>query len=527
MLGDRDARRACCAGRELRARRSRADERPDDPEEFYDHQLVGLRGPSRSDGEPLGAVTEVAAPAGARTCCVLDARRVARCWCRSCAEIVPVVDLAAGRVEIADRPGLLEETDAPTTRAEPMRIDVVSIFPDYLAPLDLSLLGGPAAAGLLDAAHPRPARLDAATGTARSTTRRTAAGLAWSCGRSRGATLSTPCWPPPQPATKPTALADTRGARRRREAASTQPTAERLAARPWLVFACGRYEGIDQRVVDHFADRVDVLEVSIGDYVLSGGEVAGLVVIEAVTRLLPGVRGQSPVARGGVPVVSTGTGLLEYPVYTKPPTWRGLDVPAVLLSGDHGKVDAWRQRESLRRTAQRRPDLVHPSRALVVDGLGEAELRLAQPADAGELLTLQRCCWVSEAQLNDALFVGALVETLDDVRASLDVWTTFVVRAGGRLVASVRGRLVEPRTWLIGRLMVAPDLAGRGLGRALLHHVEVAAPQEAESFRLFTGERSERNLRIYRKAGYRLLGPAPVEEERGAVVLIKRVSRSI
>ncbi len=403
-----------------------------------------------------------------------------------------------------------------------MRIDIVSIFPDYLAPLDLSLLGRARAAGLVeldthdlrDWTHDRHRTVDDTPygGGPGMVMRPEPWGAALdSVLASGGADGIRPTLVVPTPA----------GAR------FDQATAERLAARPWLVFACGRYEGIDQRVVDHFADRVDVLEVSIGDYVLSGGEVAAMVVIEAVTRLLPGFVGNPRSLVEESHVTSMGTGLLEYPVYTKPPTWRGLDVPDVLLSGDHGKVDAWRERESVRRTAERRPDLVHLSQALSIDGLGEAELRLARPADAGELLTLQRCCWVSEAQLNDALFVGALVETLDDVRASLDVWTTFVMRAGGRLVASVRGRLVEPRTWLIGRLMVAPDLTGRGLGRLLLSHVEQAAPAEAESYRLFTGERSERNLRIYRKAGYRLLGPAPVEEERGAVVLMKRVARSI
>jgi tRNA (guanine37-N1)-methyltransferase len=131
--------------------------------------------------------------------------------------------------------------------------------------------------------------------------------------------------------------------------------AAELATRPRLLFACGRYEGIDQRVMDHARTRWEVREVSIGDYVLNGGEVAALVVTEAVVRLLPGFMGNPE----SLAEESHGeAGLLEYPVYTKPPTWRGLDVPAVLLSGHHGQIARWRRDQALRRTAQRRPDLV-------------------------------------------------------------------------------------------------------------------------------------------------------------------------
>jgi tRNA (guanine37-N1)-methyltransferase len=135
-----------------------------------------------------------------------------------------------------------------------------------------------------------------------------------------------------------------------------QATAQVWAARPWLVFACGRYEGIDARVAAHFADRVDVAEVSLGDYVLAGGEVAALVVVEAVARLLPDVLG-NPASAAEDSFSPALDGLLEGPVFTKPPTWRGLDVPDVLLSGDHGRIAAWRREQSRRRTAVRRPDL--------------------------------------------------------------------------------------------------------------------------------------------------------------------------
>ncbi|MGH3495318.1 MAG: tRNA (guanine(37)-N(1))-methyltransferase, partial [Sciscionella sp.] len=133
----------------------------------------------------------------------------------------------------------------------------------------------------------------------------------------------------------------------------TQQVARELATERWLVFACGRYEGMDQRVVDHFRTRGQVDELSIGDYVLAGGEVAAMVIIEAVTRLLPGVLGNTK----SLVEESHEDGLLECPAYTKPPTWRGLAVPAVLLSGNHARIAAWRAEMAQRRTQETRPDL--------------------------------------------------------------------------------------------------------------------------------------------------------------------------
>ncbi|WP_123023814.1 tRNA (guanosine(37)-N1)-methyltransferase TrmD [Mycolicibacterium stellerae] len=134
----------------------------------------------------------------------------------------------------------------------------------------------------------------------------------------------------------------------------SQRDAQRWTAESHLVFACGRYEGIDQRVVDDAARRMRVEEVSIGDYVLPGGESAALVMIEAVLRLLPDVLGNPASHQSD----SHSDGLLEGPSYTRPPTWRGLDVPDVLLSGDHAKVAAWRRDQALERTRARRPDLI-------------------------------------------------------------------------------------------------------------------------------------------------------------------------
>ncbi|GAA5030151.1 tRNA (guanosine(37)-N1)-methyltransferase TrmD [Microbacterium fluvii] len=134
----------------------------------------------------------------------------------------------------------------------------------------------------------------------------------------------------------------------------TQKLAREFADEAQLVFACGRYEGIDQRVVDHYAQRGRVRLVSLGDYVLNGGEVAAMAVVEAVTRLIPGVVGNPE----SLVEESHEDGLLEYPVYTKPQQWRGLEVPPVLLSGNHGEIARWRREQQLERTRERRPDLL-------------------------------------------------------------------------------------------------------------------------------------------------------------------------
>jgi tRNA (guanine37-N1)-methyltransferase len=139
----------------------------------------------------------------------------------------------------------------------------------------------------------------------------------------------------------------------------TQELAAAYAAQPWLVFACGRYEGIDSRVVADARSRMPVDEVSIGDYVLAGGEVAVCVILEAVCRLLPGVLGNEQSAADDSFGEDGSSGLLEGPVYTRPRTWRGREVPDVLLSGNHKAIARWRRDEALRRTAAVRPDLVN------------------------------------------------------------------------------------------------------------------------------------------------------------------------
>ncbi|GAB7190578.1 tRNA (guanosine(37)-N1)-methyltransferase TrmD [Kineococcus sp. NUM-3379] len=235
-----------------------------------------------------------------------------------------------------------------------MRVDVVTIFPEYLQPLSLSLIGRARRQGLLDLrvrdlrehTHDRHRTVD-------DTPYGGGAGMLmrpepW--GEALDAVLGDP--PPDAGGQGPVLLVPSPAGEVFR-----QSTAAELAAEPWLVFACGRYEGIDARVVQHYAERVRVREVSLGDYVLNGGEVAVLVVVEAVARLLPGVVGNAVSVQEESHAAEHG-GLLEHPAYTKPPTWRGLDVPEVLGSGHHGLVARWRRDEALRRTARRRPDIV-------------------------------------------------------------------------------------------------------------------------------------------------------------------------
>ncbi|MEO7124751.1 MAG: tRNA (guanosine(37)-N1)-methyltransferase TrmD [Nakamurella sp.] len=258
-----------------------------------------------------------------------------------------------------------------------MRIDIITIFPDYLAPLSESLIGKAAADGVIDIAvhnlrdwttdvhHTvddapygggpgmvmRPdiwgLALDAVTGSR------------WTPGRENPDENNTydddtyddvladgPILVIPTPSGQP----------------FTQAVAEELSAASHLIFACGRYEGIDCRVALDAARRMQVRELSIGDYVLAGGEVAVLVMVEAIGRLLPGVLGNVESAHDDS-FADGRAGLLEGPAYTRPADYRGLDVPEVLLSGHHARIERAQRDASLRRTARYRPELIAALRA--------------------------------------------------------------------------------------------------------------------------------------------------------------------
>jgi tRNA (guanine37-N1)-methyltransferase len=233
-----------------------------------------------------------------------------------------------------------------------MRLDVVTIFPEYLEPLNVSLVGKARASGLLDVrvhdlrawTHDRHHTVDDSPygGGPGMVMKPEPWGEALDAVRADGPAGQEPVLVVPTPSGRP----------------FTQALAVELAGKPWLVFAPARYEGIDRRVVEEYTDAWEVHEVSIGDYVLAGGEAAVLVITEAVARLLPGVLGNAESHRDDSFAPGAMADLLEGPVYTKPPLWRDRGIPEVLLSGHHGRIARWRRDEAFRRTAANRPDLI-------------------------------------------------------------------------------------------------------------------------------------------------------------------------
>jgi tRNA (guanine37-N1)-methyltransferase len=236
-----------------------------------------------------------------------------------------------------------------------MRISVITIFPGYLDPLRESLLGKAIADGVIElAVHDLRDWTTDRHRTVDDAPYGGGPGMVmkpdvW--GRALDAVCEDSASVPP--VDQPTLVVPTPAGHRFDQTAATE-----LSTVGHLVFACGRYEGIDQRVITDAATRMPVRELSIGDYVLAGGEVAAMVMIESITRLIPGVLG-NPDSAGEDSFSGALTGLLEAPSYTRPPVYRGIGVPEVLTSGDHGAVARYRHEESLRRTAANRPDLFH------------------------------------------------------------------------------------------------------------------------------------------------------------------------
>lgn len=247
-----------------------------------------------------------------------------------------------------------------------MRIDVVSIFPEYLAPLELSLIGKARQDGLLELnVHDLRDFTTDRHRTVDDTPYGGGAGMVmkpepWA--QALTAVAEAAIETAPKAAIEAAAEKPEDSAVRKPVLIVPSPAGERfsqaiaheLAEEDQLVFACGRYEGIDERVLEWASEHFTVRPMSLGDYVLNGGEVAVLAMVEAVGRLLPGVVGNPE----SLVEESHSDGLLEYPVYTKPSSWRDREVPAVLLSGNHGKIAQWRRHEQYRRTAERRPDLL-------------------------------------------------------------------------------------------------------------------------------------------------------------------------
>jgi tRNA (guanine37-N1)-methyltransferase len=374
-----------------------------------------------------------------------------------------------------------------------MRLDVVSIFPEYLAPLQLSLVGKAIENGLVDlAVHDLRQWTSDRHRTVDDTPYGGGAGMVmkpdpW------GLMLDeiAPAEQQPRPAEQqPRLIVLTPSGRQ-----FNQRLADELATEQHLIFACGRYEGIDARVAEHAATRMRVDEISIGDYVLNGGEAAALVIIEAIVRLIPGVVG-NPESLAEESHSAGHEGLLEYPVYTKPPSWRDLAVPEVLFSGHHGRIAAWRREQALAKTRERRPDLLPPVH-------GELVIGPATAADAGELFTLQQAAFMAEGRLNGSFDIPPLTQTLDELLDSLSQGSVLTARLAGRLVGSVRGQVEADGAWYIGRLMVAPDLHGVGIGGRLMDAIEALAPEDTTEYRLVTGALSSGSRRFYARRGYR------------------------
>lgn len=237
-----------------------------------------------------------------------------------------------------------------------MRIDVVTIFPEYLGALDVSLIGKARRDGLLDIrVHDLRDHAFDRHRTVDDTPYGGGAGMVmkpepWALALEKIAAES-PVRPhsEAEEAARPVLLVPTPSGQLFR-----QHVAQELSAAEHLVVACGRYEGIDERVFRWAEQHYEVRLVSLGDYVLNGGEVAALAMVEAIGRLVPGVVGNPE----SLVEESHSDGLLEYPVYTKPSSWRGHDVPEILLSGDHGRIAAWRHEQQVERTQRRRPDLL-------------------------------------------------------------------------------------------------------------------------------------------------------------------------
>jgi len=227
-----------------------------------------------------------------------------------------------------------------------LRIEVITIFPDYLDPVRQALQGKAIEAGIVDIAVHDLRRWTHDVHRSVDDT---------PYGGGPGMVMTAPVWGEAldEICAGETLLVVPTPAGRLFD----QEVAQRWSGEKHLVFACGRYEGIDQRVVDDAVRRMRVEEVSIGDYVLAGGESAALVMIEAVVRLLPDVMG-NPQSHQDDSHSDLNDGLLEGPSYTRPPVWRDMEVPEVLLSGNHAKIAQWRREQSMERTRVRRPDLL-------------------------------------------------------------------------------------------------------------------------------------------------------------------------
>ena len=446
-----------------------------------------------------------------------------------------------------------------------MRFDLVTIFPDFFAPLELSLMGKARDAGLIDV-HVHDLR-DWADDKHRSVDDTPYGGGA-------GMVMRPDVWgkaldeivSAPLPQTDAYAahevnihdedgLSEVRNLHHERRVLAiptpsgipvTQKMAEDLARADQIVFACGRYEGIDQRVADHYrSEEYEVYEFSLGDYVLNGGEVAAMVLIEAIGRLIDGFMGN----RDSIVEEShSDSGLLEYPAYTRPKVWRGYEVPEVLLGGDHAAIERWRRDRALIRTATRRPDMVRvldPDTLSITDrevlaGAGtvlyprhaQIRLRLARPTEAEELSrfaarTFPLACpehlgqdainaFIAE-KLSVAEFTRMLdnpadyriwVARLKDVNQLLGYTLTVLGGPDGTPNDMVRPGKIERGSAYLSKCYVAPEWHGSGISGALLERAvaDVAACARNSQVVLGTNIANKRAHFFYKRHGFKVVG---------------------
>lgn len=430
-----------------------------------------------------------------------------------------------------------------------MQFDVVTIFPDYFDVLDLSLVGKARKKGLLNVnVHNLRDWAEDKHKTVDDTP----------YGGGPGMVMRPDIW---GKALDEVMGEETPGANMKVLAIPTpsgEPLTQRVVeglahATDQIVFACGRYEGIDERVTTHYRQRTDVwvLEYSIGDYIVNGGEVAALTAIEAIGRLVEGVVGNDESIEDES---FSDEGLLEAPIYTKPPSWRGLDVPAVLMEGNHGKINRWRRDQALERTLTRRPDMIRrlngndldiaDKEVLASNGVivsptyAHFSIRQADVSDAQEVAALAARLFPMACPAGlSKHFIARHIET----EFSIERFTTMLsqpdkyrillgyVSVGDRpreLVAytlventppdevpqQALDGLVEPGTAYLSKCYVDKAWQGSGLSgvlmRAAMDDLHALAP-EAPAIALCTHISNKRASKFYRRIGYKKVGRRP------------------
>ncbi|MBC8530173.1 tRNA (guanosine(37)-N1)-methyltransferase TrmD [Christensenellaceae bacterium NSJ-44] len=290
----------------------------------------------------------------------------------------------------------------------------------------------------------------------------------------------------------------------------TQRVAEELAQQEHLVLVCGHYEGIDQRVIDTCIDD----EISIGDFVLTGGELGAMVLIDCVSRLVQGVLGSEASAQDES---FSAAGLLEYPQYTRPAEYRGLGVPAVLLSGDATKIEAWRREKAIEKTARMRPDLLEKAEltpkeqalaARTRTGPANIEIRAAAAQDSAALVALQQYCYYPLALRLGKMEIAPVAESQEAFAAHLLDAEQICLAAfdGARPVGGILARNGAEEVQIL-RLFVHPDYRLRGIASTLLQRIEERAGKA--SCKAFIPIEEQRDtLAFFKRCGFHPVGKA-------------------